>query len=220
MLDFTRLMKLALADRARRAALKIVAGLLLLLAAGFLLAALWSFLAVYLAWGSMLASLAIGGGSAVVALIVLAVSGKVRHVAPTSDDLKQEIGAKLGVMAENVKEQAGQKIRTAMGLAGQKARRAVDEAEYAADRAADRAEARASELARGVVPEMAQFLGLSSETAKQVGKVVTQVRESRLAPLLPVAGAFAVGIFVAQRLVSGAAADEADWDEAWPEDED
>ncbi len=223
MLDYTRLMKLALADQARRSGLKIVAGLLLLLAVGFLLAALWSYLASHLGWGSMRASLAIGGGFAGIALIVLGVSARVRHVAPSADDLKQEVGAKLGAMAGTVKAQAGRKIREAVGLAGQKARRVADEAEYSADRAADRVEARASALADRVMPEIADLLGVRPETARQASRVLTRVRDSRVAPFLPVAGAFAIGVFVAHRLVSGSAAeplDEAGWDDHWPDDED
>ena len=59
MFDYAQRLQLALKDTARRSAMKVVAGLVLAIAAGFLIAALWSFLAHDLDWGPALASLGV-----------------------------------------------------------------------------------------------------------------------------------------------------------------
>ena len=60
MFDYARNMQLALSDAGRRAGMKAAAGVVALIGAGFLVAALWTFLAYHLHWGSLGASLAIG----------------------------------------------------------------------------------------------------------------------------------------------------------------
>ena len=61
MFDYAQRLQLALKDTARRSAMKAAAGIVLAVAAGFLVAALWSFLAHNLGWGPALASLVVAG---------------------------------------------------------------------------------------------------------------------------------------------------------------
>ena len=72
MFDFARRVQEAVGDTVRRTAMKAVAGMVGLMASGFLTAALWSWLANDLDWGSTLASLTIGGGLILLMIILLA----------------------------------------------------------------------------------------------------------------------------------------------------
>ena len=74
MFDYAQRLQLALGDVVRRSALKVIAGVVLAVAIGFLLAALWSWLAHGLGWGATMASLAIGGGFVVIGAIILMVA--------------------------------------------------------------------------------------------------------------------------------------------------
>ena len=91
MFDYARNMQLALTDVARRTAMKVAGGVVIVLGAGFLLAALWTFLADTLGWGPLWASLAIGVLFVVIGLVVMSRGGQVKHPVPTTDDLKAEV---------------------------------------------------------------------------------------------------------------------------------
>ena len=54
MFDYVNRLQLAAKDSARRTVMKVVAGLILAIGAGFLIAALWSYLAINLGWGRLL----------------------------------------------------------------------------------------------------------------------------------------------------------------------
>lgn len=66
MFDYAQRLQLALGDTARRSAIKLVAGLFLLVGLGFLIAALWSWLAIGLGLGATYASLIVGGSFSLV----------------------------------------------------------------------------------------------------------------------------------------------------------
>lgn len=106
MFDYTRRLQLALGDMLRRSAMKIVAGAVIAVGVAFLVAALWTWLAYGLGWGSMLASLAIGGGLLVIGLLILLLAKTPRHQMPTSDELKREVDMRVGLATDMATERA------------------------------------------------------------------------------------------------------------------
>ena len=171
MFNYTRKMQLALKDKLRRGGLAAGAGVMLLIAAGFLLAALWTWLADGLGWGPLLASLTIGAVFLVIGLVLLSLAGRERHPAPDTDELREEIAERVEVMADaaigkvsNMADEmigrASEKARRIVGGAGQKAQAFSDQMSYEADRFADRAEAGAEGAARNTV-----LLGVRGELA-------------------------------------------------------
>lgn len=208
MFDYARNMQLALTDKLRRAGMLAVAGLAALIAAGFLLAALWIWLAWHLLWGPLLASLAIGAGFLLIALGLMLVAGKERHPTPTTDELKAEVEHRLMVAADLAVEKVTGAADMAMDRASEKAEHlaeatrqrvhsVVDDLSYRADRLADRAEARVHGAARGLGESAARGLGLPPDA---VERAVSGASQSRAAPFMPLIGAFAVGLTLASRL--------------------
>lgn len=208
MFDYTRNMQLALTDRLRRAGLMAGAGAVLLIAAGFLLAALWTWLAWHLHWGPLYASLAIGGGFLVIGLVMAGMAGKPRHRTPTTDELKAEIEQKLNLAADVAVAKVSDAADLAMDRASQKAGHLMEAAEqrvhslaeglsYRADRFADRTEARVYGAARKVGENASRRLGLAPDT---IERAVDDASQSRAAPFVPLIGAFALGITLASRL--------------------
>ena len=199
MFDYARNMKLAVQDTLRRSALKAAAGSVMLLGLGFLLAALWSYLATGLGWGAMNASLAIGGGFLLIGVILMMVGGRVTHQAPTTDDLKREVEARLTLAADA----AALRART-------EAMRVVDGAADRANALLDRASGTASRLvgdAGDTVRETAHKVGLSSENVEAAKESVQEgVRQAKVAAnsnagsMVKLIGAFAVGITLASKL--------------------
>ena len=100
MFAYARNMQLALGDKLRRAGLTAGAGVFLLIGLGFLLAALWTWLAHHLGWGALGASLAIGSGFVAIGLILLLLARNERHPLPTPDELKTEVEAQVSGMAD------------------------------------------------------------------------------------------------------------------------
>lgn len=199
MFDYARNMKLAVQDTLRRSALKAAAGSVMLLGLGFLLAALWSFLATNLGWGAMNASLAIGAGFLLIGVIVMMVGGRVTHEAPTTDDLKREVEARLTLAADA----AALRART-------EAMRVVDGAADRANALLDRATGSASRLvgdAGDTVRETARKVGLSSENVEAAKESVQEgARQAKAAAnsnagsMAKLVGAFAVGLTLASKL--------------------
>ncbi|MTH36357.1 phage holin family protein [Paracoccus limosus] len=208
MFAYTRNMRLALSDRLRRAGLAGAAAVVLLLAAGFLLAALWTWLAHGLGWGPLRASLVIGGALAVIGLILLALAGREKHRLPSTDELKTEVEQQLHLMANTAigkasdaadaaLERASDKASHLMDRAEQKVHAVADDLGYRANRFADQAEARVYGTARQVGDATAQRFGF---TGTQARAAADRVRGSNAAALAPVLGALAVGITLATRL--------------------
>ncbi|RNF35802.1 hypothetical protein [Paracoccus methylarcula] len=117
MFDYTRRLQLALGDLLRRSAMKTVAGVVIAIGAGFLIAALWTWLANGLGWGSTLASLAIGGGLLFIGLLVLLLAKTPRHPIPGSDELKREVDMRVGLAADAATERARSEAARVMGMA-------------------------------------------------------------------------------------------------------
>ena len=227
MLDYARKMKLAASDTARRIALKVVAGMITLIGAGFLLAALWVWLADHLGWGSLTASLVIGAAFMIIGLLLLVGTGRARHRPPSTDELREEISERLGIATDvvldrvtgraerafdKVKETAGDALDNAQNrasqladLAGNRMQSFVDTVTFKADRAADSAEGKARELAQSA-GELAEKAGLGAERRESIGESLAsgaaKVKSSNLATLVPLIGAVAIGITAASRFQS------------------
>ena len=210
MFNYTRNMQLALTDKLRRAGMAGVAGLMFLVGAGFLIAALWVWLADHLGWGAMGASLTIGGGFLVIGVAILLGAGKERHPTPTTEELKAEVGEQMNLMADAAiakvtdatnasLNRASQKVTRIMGLAGQKARSAADEVAYQADRYVDRAEAGAYRMARKASEAMDQRSRTDPEGMPDAAPASAPDTAGRLGGVAPLVGAFAVGLTLASR---------------------
>lgn len=203
MFDFARNAKLALTDKARRAALKGAAGVVAVIGLGFLTAALWSYLATELDWGAALASLAIGGGLVVIALIIMALSSREKHKMPSSDDLKKEVEARVSLATDAALAKASAEADKVVGMAENKAHALMDEAGYRAAKLAGDAERRVF----GTVRETASSLGLSTRNIQAAQRstenFVQQARQtsnSNAGSMAKLIGAFAVGITLAAKI--------------------
>lgn len=207
MFTYARNVKLATSDKVRRAGIAVGAGVLLAIAAGFLLAALWSYLAYSLGWGAVAASLVIGVAMLALSLILFSMARTERHPMPSVDDLRHEVGQQMNLMAnsainkasdaaESVMDHASVKAGEVLGLAENKAHAVADDLSYRANRMADRAEARAYGAARDLGENAARGLGLKPGT-RPAGDEARQPGRASLAPYI---GALAVGITIASRL--------------------
>lgn len=222
MLDYTRRMRLSLSDKIRRAGISAGAAIVALIGMGFLLAALWTWLAHELDWGSAMASLAIGGALTLIGLLVLVFSGRSRHETPSPQELRDELEQKLGVAADVVigrvtgrVGEAVDKVQTKAShlasLAENRFHSLSDQVSYQADRFAEGAEWKAHDLARKM-GDAAAKVGLTAERVSDVGNKVSAkvdaAKNSNLAAVAPVVGAFAVGMTLASRLQSWRHGDE------------
>ncbi len=224
MLNVSRRFHLALSDLGRRAGLMAGAGLALLVGAGFLLAALWSWLAHGLGWGPALASLAIGGLCLLIAAGLALAGRKARHAMPTAGDVQAEVEARAKLAADAaigaVKTQAAQ----AKTAAEQRLHGLWDRTRYRADRAAEGLDATAARVADTVAGVASRAGGGSGAAAGPGGAadplgealngardMAEQFARSRAAPGVAVASAFAIGLALAN-LFGGA--DDEDEDEA------
>lgn len=149
MFDYAKRLQLALGDTARRTGIKVAAGAVLCLGMGFLLAALWSFLANELGWGATYASLTIGGGFMVIAAVMWAVAAKPRHDMPTNEDLKREVEARFNLAADAAADRARSEAVRMMDMAENKIHSVMGNASYRASKVADDAERRMHGFARG-----------------------------------------------------------------------
>lgn len=208
MFAYGRKMQLALSDRLRRAGLMAGAGGALLVGSGFLLAALWTWLASYLGWGPLWASLAIGAGFALIGLILLAISGHERHPVPGTDELGAEIEERVNLMvdaaldkaagaADAAVDRAKRKATRLMDAAGQRMQAASDQVGYGADRLADRAEAQAQTAAHRLREAARDGFGTAPTPPEDARARAGHPRSAAFAPLI---GAFAVGLTLASRL--------------------
>ena len=210
MFDFARNAKLALTDKARRAALKGAAGVVAVIGLGFLTAALWSYLANELGWGPTLASLTIGGALVVIALIIVAVSSREKHKMPSSDDLRKEVEARVTLATDAAVAKARAEADKVVAMAENKAHALIDEAGYRAAKVASDTERRVF----GTVRETATSLGLSTQNIqaaqRSTDKFVQQARQtsnSNAGSMAKLIGAFAVGITLAAKIQEGRRSD-------------
>jgi len=206
MFVYARNVQLAFSDKLRRIGLGLVAGVVLTIGCGFLLAALWTWLAVHLGWGPLGASLAIGGGLVVIGLITLAIAGRERHAMPTTDALRLEVEQQLNLAAntalakasdaaDSALERASAKAAEVMDLAENKIHSVADDLGYRANRMADRAEARVYTAARQAGETTARKLGFGAMVDDRNAEP-----RSGLSTYAPLLGALAVGVTLAARL--------------------
>ncbi|MFD1796003.1 phage holin family protein [Paracoccus aurantiacus] len=212
MFDYVNKLQLALGDKARRTGLKVGAGVVVLIGAGFLLAALWSWLAWNLELGPAIASLIIGGGLALIGLILWLASGAERHPMPTGSELKSEVETRLSDATDAALEKAKFKAEEALdsaqarvaglfgaitGTARSAKSKAADGVHSFADKASDLA-SKASDVAS----DAAHKVGLDEHTLDDAKESIDRALNSRAAPGIGVAGAFAVGVAIASALKS------------------
>jgi hypothetical protein len=196
MFDYAQRMQLALTDVARRSAMKIVAGVVMLIGAGFLLAALWSWLAYGLGWGPTMASLVIGAAAVVIGVIVLVVSNQRRHEMPTTQDLKHEVEAQLNLVADAAVDRVKGEARRVVGMAESKAQSLMDEAGYRAQKLASDTEERVYGFARGV----GGAVGLNADNLHAATDTARRAAGSNAGSMAKLIGAFAMGITLASKL--------------------
>lgn len=203
MFDYAQRLQLALKDTARRSAMKAAAGVVLAVAAGFLVAALWSFLAHNLEWGPALASLAVAALFILAALILFGMSKRVVHEMPTTDDLKKEVEARVTLAAEAAVEKARAEAERVVDMAGNKVSSLMDEASYRVTKLANDTERRVFGVARNA----AQAVGFTQANMNTVRAKVedaqdtlTRANNSNAASMAKLLGAFAIGVTLAAKL--------------------
>lgn len=214
MFDYVNKLQLALGDKARRTGLTIGAGIVALIGAGFLTAALWSWLAWYQELGPALASLIIGGGFVLIGLLILAAVGPQRHQMPTSAELKAEVEMRLSDATE-----------AAFDMAKLKASAAVDDAQARVTSlfgAAGDTALGVVNAASARVQDAASSVGLTGETVQEAKAAFDHATQHRAAPAVGVAGAFAVGMAIASALASRRSKDDLYYeeDDDYDDDED
>ncbi|WP_282603217.1 phage holin family protein [Paracoccus sp. PARArs4] len=185
MIEFAQNLKRGISDSFRRTGMKIGGGIVAAIAFGFLTAALWSFLAVELDWGSTLASLAVGGGFLVIALALFIAARKPRHRMPTGDDLKREVQARVSLAKDAAVGQVRSKFDEAVQPLKEKAERAGATPE------------RAAAVRDGAIHGASQVDQAASTNLGSMGKLI---------------GAFAVGLTIASA-IRGRNDDDDDFDD-------
>lgn len=170
MLNYVTNMRAAAKDAAARYGMTAGAAVIFLIAVAFLIAALWVFTARH--WGSLVTNLAFAGGFAVLGAIILAVARSYRVAAPSVEDLRDEVEAKL--------------VDKASAL--------VDQAELRVNRFVARTEHRVSHLARSAGDQMSQAAGFTPELLDTV-----RTNSFRAGIVPPLMGAFLLGLNFAVR---------------------
>ncbi len=205
MFDYVNKLQLALGDKARRTGLTVGAGIAALIGTGFLIAALWSWLAWNLDLGPALASLIVGGGFVLIGLIVLKAVGPERHPMPTSTELKSEVEQRLNQATEA----------------------AFDKAKLKAEEAMDSAQARVASLfgaagdtAQGLATDAAHAVGLTDENLHDAKEAIDRAVQHPAAPAVGLAGAFAVGMAIASALKSRRSADDFYYEDDYGDEDD
>lgn len=202
MFDYARNMQLALSDAGRRTAMKAAAGAVFALAAGFLIAALWTFLARNLGWGPLGASLAIGILFAIAGVVLWSMSKKVNHPVPSTDELKAEVETRLSLATDAALEKARIKATEVVDTVENKVHALVDDVAFKAEKFASDAEAKVHGFTRNVAGQAAQKVGLTPGFFAEAQDTVERVKHSNAAAITPLVGAFAVGIAIANRVQS------------------
>ncbi|MCZ0962244.1 phage holin family protein [Paracoccus benzoatiresistens] len=211
MFDYAQRLQLALKDTARRSAMKAAAGVILVVAAGFLIAAFWSFLAHNLGWGPALASLVVGGIFVLAAVVLWLVSKKPKHEMPTKEDLRKEVEARVTLAKDAAIERARAEAERVVDIAGNKVASLMDDATYRANKLADDTERRVY----GVARHAAESVGLTSTNIETVRSryesatdTLSRANSSNAASIAKILGAFAVGMTLAAKLREGRDPDE------------
>lgn len=200
MFDYASKMQLALSDAVRRVAIKAIAGVVALIGAGFLLAALWTFLARKLGWGPLGASLAIGLLFIVIAAVLMGRSKTVAHPVPTTDELRAEVETRVSLATDAALEKARSKATEVVDTVEDKLTLLVDTAADRAGSLVRDAESRVHGLTRDVASGAARKVGLTPQFFSDAQNTIDRVKDSNAATVPPVLGAFAVGLVLASKL--------------------
>lgn len=203
MFDYAQRLQLALKDTARRSVMKAAAGVVLAVAAGFLIAALWSFLAHNLGFGPALASLAVAVLFILVGAILFAMSKATRHEMPTTDDLRKEVEARVSLAADAAVEKARAEAERVVDMAGHKVSSLMDEASNKVTKLADDTERRVFGVARDAAQAVGFTQGnLDTVRSKVEGAAETLARanNSNAGSMAKLLGAFAIGVTLAAKL--------------------
>ncbi len=202
MFDYARNMQLALTDTARRTAMKAAGGAVIALGAGFLLAALWTFLARTLGWGPLWASLAIGVLFVVIGLIVMSKGGQVKHPVPSTDELRAEVETRVSLAADAALEKARATANEVVDTVEHKVNTLVDTATVKAHDFADAAEAKVHGFTRNAVGTAASKVGLTPQFFSSAQETLETVKSSNAVTIPPLMAAFAAGVALASRIQS------------------
>lgn len=200
MFDYAKDMQLALKDIARRVAMQAAAGVVMVIGAGFLLAALWTFLAYHLDWGSLGASLAIGLLFLIIGFIVLRMGKTVKHPVPSTDELKAEVETRVSLATDAALEKARVKATEMVDTVEHKVHNLVDTVGYKAQEFADTAEAKVQGFTRSVAGTAASKVGLTPQFFSEAQGTLDRVKSTNAAAVTPLLGAFAAGIAIASRV--------------------
>lgn len=193
MLDYARRLRSAVSDTGRRAGLKAAAGILGAVAAGFLVAALWTFLRHHAGLGSLGASLVVALLFAVGAGVLWMMGSKVRHPVPSTDELKREVEARARLAADAAVEKARLTAVQVVDHAEAKAQAVVDAAAQKVHGLADTAEAKVHGFA---AKAEAKVHGLTGGVATGADAGLAAVsRLVRDAKASPTATAMALAVF-------------------------
>ena len=203
MFDYAQRLQLALKDTARRSVIKVAAGVVLAVAAGFLIAALWSFLAHNMGFGPAGASLAVAALFIVIGLILFAVSKTTHHEMPTTDDLRKEVEARVTLATDAAVERARFEAQRAVDMAGNKVSSLMDEASYKVTKLADDTERRVFGVARNAAHAVG-FTQANLDTARHkvegATDTLSRASNSNAGSMAKLLGAFAIGVTVAAKL--------------------
>lgn len=200
MFDYARNMQLAISDAGRRVAMKAAAGVVVLLGAGFLLAALWTFLADNLDWGPLGASLAIGLLFVIIGVVLMSMSKTVKHPVPSTDELKAEVETRVSLAADAALEKARLKATEVVDSVEDRVHALVDDVSTRAARFADDAEAKVQNFTHGIAGQAARKVGLTPQFFSQAQDTFDRAKTSNAATIPPLMGAFAIGVALASKL--------------------
>lgn len=213
MFDYARNMQLALTDVARRTAMKVAGGVVIVLGAGFLLAALWTFLADTLGWGPLWASLAIGVLFVVIGLVVMSRGGQVKHPVPTADDLKAEVETRVSLAADAALEKARVKATEVVDTVEDRVNTLVGGVTAKAQEFADQAEAKVHGFTRTAASNAASRVGLTPRFFTEAQETLDSLKSSNAATITPLLAVFAAGVAIASRVQSWRHQDDYDYDD-------
>ena len=202
MFDYARKMQLAVGDAGRRVALKAAAGVVALIGAGFLLAALWTFLAHHLHLGSLWASLIIGLLFVVIGVVLIMMSKTVKHPVPSTDELKAEVETRVSLATDAALEKARIKATEVVDTVENRVMSLVDDVSMRASRFVDDAEAKVQGFTRNVVGDAGRRVGLTPQFFAEAQETIAKVKDSNAATIPPLISAFAVGIALANKVQS------------------
>lgn len=233
MLAYARNMQLAASDLGRRVGLKVAAGVAGLLAAGFLIAALWTLLARNFGWGPLWASVGVAVLFLLVAAIAWSVSNTVKHPVPTTDELKREVEARVSLATDVALDKAHAKARQVIDDAGEKAVALMDDAGNRASAFVSDAKAKVQGFVGNVDERVRSFthsapnavarsVGLTPEFFDEAQQFTDKVKSSKAMPAASLLGAFAVGLTIATKLQAARHERQDEWYDGddWDDEDD